>query len=220
MSNRSINLTDELYDYMLSVSLREHDVLRKLREETAKHEMHNMQISPEQGQFMAMLAKLIGAKYTLEIGVFTGYSALSVALALPDDGKIIACDISAEYTSIARRYWKEAGVSHKIELHLAPAIKPLSKLIKEAHFDKFDFAFIDADKQNYDDYYEHCLQLIRPGGLIAIDNVLWDGKVLDDSIQDDNTNAIRALNKKLHADSRVDISLVPIADGLTLLRKK
>jgi predicted O-methyltransferase YrrM len=178
-----------------------------------------MQISPEQGQFMALLVKLIGAKKTLEIGVFTGYSSLVVALALPADGKIVACDVSEEYTSVARRYWQRAGVEDKIDLHIAPALETLDKLLTAGEAETFDFAFIDADKGNYDNYYERCLELIRPGGLIAIDNVLWSGKVADTEIQDNQTNKIRALNRKLHEDSRITLSLVPIADGLTLAMK-
>lgn len=219
MTNRTLCVTNEIYEYMLSVSFREPEVLGRLRAETATDEKAQMQIAPEQGQFMAMLIKLLGAKRTLEIGVYTGYSALWTALALPDDGKIIACDVSKEWTAVARRYWQEAGVAHKIDLRLAPAAKTLSQLIEEGRAGSFDFAFIDADKQNYDLYYESCLQLVRPGGLIAIDNVFWGGSVADSSDTDSDTEAIRALNNKIHADPRVDISMVPIADGLTLARK-
>jgi predicted O-methyltransferase YrrM len=178
-----------------------------------------MQISPEQGQFMSLLVQLIGAKKALEIGVFTGYSSLVVALALPPEGKMVACDVSEEYTSIARRYWEQAGVADKIDLRIAPAIATLDKLIAAGETDTFDFAFIDADKSSYDDYYERALKLIRPGGLIAIDNVLWSGLVADSKIQDNRTKKIRALNEKIHQDERVTISMVPIADGLTLARK-
>ena len=203
---------------MLAVSLREHEVLRELREETANDEHANMQISPEQGQFMALLTSLIGAKRTLDIGVYTGYSSLCMALALPQDGCVIACDINDEWAGIARRYWRKAGVEHKIDLHLAPAEETLeSLLITEKH--NFDFAFIDADKINYGLYYDYCLELVRYGGLIAIDNVLWDGAVADNSVNDNDTRAIRFLNEKIYADPRVEISLVPIADGLTLARK-
>jgi len=219
MSKQSLGLEQNLYDYLLSVSLREADILTQLRQETAQMPMSQMQISPEQGQFMALLVKLIGAKKTLEVGVFTGYSSLVVALALPADGKIVACDVSEEYTSIARRYWQEAGVADKIDLHIAPALETLDNLLTTGETGTFDFAFIDADKGNYDNYYERCLELIRPGGLIAIDNVLWSGKVADTEIQDNQTNKIRALNRKLHEDSRVTLSLVPIADGLTLAIK-
>ncbi len=218
MSNKTINLTEELYNYMLSVSLREPEILRQLREETTHDENANMQISPEQGQFMALLVHLLGAKRTLDIGVYTGYSALSISLALPEDGRVIACDINDEWTDIARRYWQKAGVEDKIDLRLAPALETLQILLEQDE-SNFDFAFIDADKINYDQYYEYCLKLIRAGGLIAIDNVLWDGAVADTSINDHDTRAIRALNEKIHTDPRVEITLVPIADGLTLARK-
>jgi len=219
MTRRTIPLTDALYDYMLDVSLREPDVLRQLREETARHVMAECQISPEQGQFMALLVKLIGAKRTLEIGVFAGYSAAWVALALPDDGQVIACDVSEEWTAIARRYWKKAGIADKIDLLLAPAVETLESLVQTGQENSFDFAFIDADKANYDAYYEYCLKLVRPGGLIALDNTLAQGRVLTD-LTSEYARAVRALNEKLHADTRVDISLVPIADGLTLARKR
>ena len=219
MARRTISLTNALYDYMLDISLREPDVLRQLREETARHAMAECQISPEQGQFMALLVKLIGAKRTLEIGVFTGYSASWVALALPDDGQVIACDVNEEWTAIARRYWKEAGIADKIDLHLAPAVETLTKLVQTGQENSFDFAFIDADKASYDAYYEYCLKLVRPGGLIALDNMLAQGRVLTD-LTSQYARTIRALNEKLHADTRVDISLVPIADGLTLARKR
>ena len=219
MPKQTLGLEQNLYDYLLSVSLREPTILSKLRQETAQLPMSQMQISPEQGQFMALLVKLIGAKKTLEVGVFTGYSSLVVALALPEDGKIVACDVSEEFTSIARRYWQEAGVADKIDLHIAPALETLGHLLTTGEAGTFDFAFIDADKGNYDNYYEQCLKLIRPGGLIAIDNVLWSGRVADTEIQDNQTNKIRDLNRKLHEDSRITLSLVPIADGLTLAIK-
>jgi predicted O-methyltransferase YrrM len=219
MARRTIPLTDALYDYILDVSLREPDVLRRLREETAHHAMAECQIAPEQGQFMALLVKLIGARRTLEVGVFTGYSAAWVALALPPDGQVVACDVSEEWTAVARRYWEEAGISDRIDLRLAPAVETLEKLGKAGQEDRFDFAFIDADKPSYDAYYEHCLKLVRPGGLIAFDNMLRHGRVLEKT-QDEGTQVVQALNKKLHADARVDISLVPIADGLTLARKR
>ncbi|MDZ8138946.1 MAG: class I SAM-dependent methyltransferase [Nostoc sp. DedQUE04] len=220
MPKQSIGLDNQLYNYLLSVSLREPEILGKLRQETANHPRSGMQISPEQGQFMSLLVQLIGAKKTLEVGVFTGYSSLSVALALPPDGKIIACDVSKEFTAIARRYWQEAGVADKIDLRLAPALETLDKLLATGQAETFDFAFIDADKENYDGYYERSLQLVRPGGLIAIDNVLWSGQVADKQNQDESTQAIRALNEKLHHDERVTLSLVPIADGLTLAIKR
>ncbi len=219
MANKTIGLEGNLYQYLQSVSLRETEILQQLRQETAKLPMGMMQIAPEQGQFMALLIQLMGAKKTLEIGVFTGYSSLAVALALPEDGKIVACDVSEEYTAMARRYWQKAGVTDKIELHLAPALETLAKLITAGESNSFDFAFIDGDKSNYAQYYEQALQLIRPGGLIAVDNVLWSGKVADPEVQDNRTKNIRAFNQKLKEDSRIQLSLVPIADGLTLALK-
>ncbi|RUR73759.1 class I SAM-dependent methyltransferase [Chlorogloeopsis fritschii PCC 9212] len=219
MANQTIGLTQQLYDYLLSVSVREPEILTQLRQETAKHPMAEMQIAPEQGQFMGLLVQLIGAKKTLDIGVFTGYSSLVVALALPADGKVVACDVSEEYTAIARRYWQQAGVAEKIELHIAPALETLEQLLAAGEEETFDFAFIDADKSNYENYYELALQLVRPKGLIAIDNVLWSGRVADRHVQDNRTNKIRGLNQKLHQDQRVTISMVPIADGLTLAMK-
>jgi caffeoyl-CoA O-methyltransferase len=213
-------VTENLADYIRSVTLREPDVLKRLREETAKLPNAIMQICPEQGQFMGLLMQLLGAQRTLEVGVFTGYSSTVVALALPEDGKIIACDISPDYTAIARRYWREAGVEHKVELRLAPAIETLDALLAEGQSGSFDFAFIDADKENYGGYYERALKLLRPGGVIAVDNVLWHGKVLDGSVQDADTRAIRALNEKLHGDERVTVSMLPIGDGLTLACKR
>ena len=220
MARRTMSLTDELYDYILSVSLREPEVLFRLREETAALPWAECQISPEQGQFIAFLVRLLGARRALEVGVFTGYSSLWVALALPEDGQMIACDVNAEWTTTAQRYWREAGVDHKIDLRLAPAVETLDELVETGESSSFDFAFIDADKQNYDAYYERCLRLVRPGGLIAIDNVLRYGLVADEGAQDWTTRETRTLNRKLHADERVDISLVPIADGLTLVRKR
>lgn len=220
MANQTLGIEPQLYNYLLSVSLREPEILRQLREETIQHPMARMQIAPEQGQFMALLVQLIGAKKTLEIGVFTGYSALVVALALPPDGRLVACDVSAEFTAIARGYWQKAGVADKIGLHIAPALETLDQLLAAGEAESFDFAFIDADKSNYDGYYERSLQLVRPGGLIVIDNVLWSGKVADREVQDNRTTKIRALNEKLHQDQRINLSLVPIADGLTLAQKK
>jgi predicted O-methyltransferase YrrM len=217
---KNLGLDQQLYDYLLSTSLRESEILRQLREETANHPMGLMQIPPEQGQFMSLLVQLMGAKKTVEIGVFTGYSALSIALALPADGKIIACDVNEEYTAIARHYWQQAGVADKIDLRLAPALETLDQLLANGEGKTFDFAFIDADKENNDAYYERCLQLLRPGGLIAIDNVLSFGRVADPSVQDEQTKIIRAFNKKLHQDERVTLSVVPIADGLTLALKR
>ncbi|MEQ8381587.1 MAG: class I SAM-dependent methyltransferase [Coleofasciculus sp. A1-SPW-01] len=220
MSNKTLGLDTPLYKYLLSVSLREPDILQKLRQETATHPDSAMQIAPEQGQFMAFLVQLMGAMKTLEIGVFTGYSVLAVALALPKDGKIVACDVSEDYTAIARRYWDAAGVSDKIDLRLAPALETLDELLAAGQAETFDFAFIDADKVNYLAYYERSLQLIRPGGLIAIDNVLWGGRVADSQMQDKNTAAIRAFNQAISQDEQVILSLVPIADGLTLALKR
>jgi caffeoyl-CoA O-methyltransferase len=220
MTRETITVDDQLYDYILDVSLREPPLLEELREETARMPASDCQISPEQGQFMAFLVKLLGARRTLEIGVFTGYSALWVAQALPEEGQIVACDISEAWTAVARRYWKEAGVDDKIELHLAPAAETLNRLIEEGQGGSFDFAFIDADKAGYDTYYEQCLTLLRPGGLIAIDNVLRDGRVIHERPPSEGTRAIQRLNRKLHTDPRIDLSLVPIADGLTLARKR
>jgi caffeoyl-CoA O-methyltransferase len=220
MSRPNEYLPENIYDYMNSVSIREPAILRKLREETASHPMGGMQIPPEHGQFLALLMQLTGARRTLEVGVFTGYSSLAVALALPDDGNILACDVSEEYTSVARRYWKEAGVDHMIDLRLKPALETLHELIAQRQHNRFDFAFIDADKANYEGYYECALELVRPGGLIAIDNVLWHGRVIDPEANDADTLAIRAINKKLLGDSRVAISMLPISDGLTLACKR
>jgi predicted O-methyltransferase YrrM len=220
MSNRSITLNDALYDYLLSVSLRETDLQRRLREETAAYPNASMQIAPEQGQFMALLVRLMGARRCLEVGVFTGYSSLAVALALPDEGRIVACDVSEEWTAVARRYWAEAGVAHRIDLKLAPAIETLDALIASGEAGSYDLAFIDADKTGYLAYYERALELLRPGGLIVADNTLWSGRVADPEVASEDTVALRHFNEHLHHDGRVDLSLVPIGDGLTLARKK
>jgi len=220
MSNQTISITDSIYKYLCENSLREDEVLSSLRAYTYRMEQRNMQISPEQGQFMQLLIKLMGAKNTIEIGVFTGYSSLCVALALPLDGKIIACDISTKYTDIAEKYWKDANVRNQIDLRIGPALDTLQKLIDKGLSNTFDFSFIDADKINYDNYYELSLKLLRPGGLIAIDNVLWSGDVVDERINDIDTESIRSLNKKIYIDKRVDISILPIGDGLTLALKK
>ncbi len=220
MANKTLGLESNLYEYLQQVSVREAEVLKQLREETKKQPMAIMQIAPEQGQFMALLVQLMGAKKTLDIGVFTGYSALVVALALPSDGQVIACDINEETTKIAQKFWEKAGVDHKIDLRLAPALETLDQLIAEGENNTFDFAFIDADKSNYDNYYEKVLWLLKPGGLIAIDNVLWGGKVADFDVKDNRTKKIRNFNEKLHQDPRIVLSLVPIADGLTLALKK
>jgi len=220
MSNRTLSMTDDLYAYLLKVSLREPELLQRLREETAQHPRHGMQISPEQGQFMQLLVKLCGARRCIEVGVFTGYSSLAVALALPTDGRIVACDISDEYTAIARRYWRAAGVADRIDLRLAPALTTLDGLLEEGETDSYDFAFIDADKANYLNYYQRIFKLLRPGGLLAVDNVLWDGGVIDVEDHSEDTEAIRAFNLAVHADQRIELSMLPIGDGLTLVRKR
>lgn len=219
MSTRSIGLSDSLYEYLLSISLRETEIQRQLREATSRLPHGSMQISPEQGQFMALLVKLIGAKKCLEIGTFTGYSALAVAMALPDDGKLIACDVNEEWTSIGKDYWARANVAQKIDLRLGAAAKSLSKLIEDGEIGSFDFVFIDADKVNYTEYYNLSLQLLRSGGLILIDNVLWSGNVADPKVNDPDTVALRQLNKALLNDQRITLSVLPVGDGLTLCRK-
>lgn len=221
MSTQVLQLTENLYRYMLSVGVRDSEILQELRQENAQHPRAVMQIAPEQGQFMGLLIQLLGVKKALEVGVFTGYSSLVVAMALPEDGQLIACDISDEYTAMARKYWKKAGVAHKIDLRIAPALDTLDQLIADGHGNSFDFAFIDADKSNYDNYYERALELIRPGGLIAIDNVLWSGRVADPVEQQNNrTKRIDGLNRKIHDDERVNMSLLPLADGLMLAMKR
>ncbi len=220
MSYRPTPLTEDLHRYLLEVSLREPALLARLREETARRGDAGMQISPEQGQFMAFLIELTGARRVLEIGTFTGYSALSMALALPPEGRIIACDIEPETTAVARRYWAEAGVAEKIDLRLAPALDTLDGLLAEGGAESFDFAFIDADKENYEAYYESCLALLRQGGLLAVDNVLWNGAVADPAARDPDTEAIRALNLRMREDPRISLSMVPISDGLSLARKR
>jgi caffeoyl-CoA O-methyltransferase len=220
MSRQSLGLSDELHDYLLSVSLRESDVLRELREETAEHPKAQMQIAPEQGQFLQMLVRMIGARRTIEIGVFTGYSALAVADALPPNGEVVACDVSEEYTRTARRYWKRAGVDDKIDLRIAPALDTLDALLDAGRTGDFDFAFVDADKTEYDGYYERCLRLLRPGGVVAFDNTLRDGRVAQDDPDSEGVRALQDLNEKLHADGRIHLSLLPLADGVTLAMKK
>ena len=220
MKKGVLGLDEELYEYLLKVSLREADSLRRLREETAAMPLSIMQIAPEQGQSMALLVELTGALRCIEVGVFTGYSSLAVALALPPEGRIIACDVSEEFTAVARRHWQEAGVAHKIDLRLAPAIETLDGLLAEGGAGAYDFAFIDAEKTEYGDYYERLLTLLCPGGLILIDNVLWSGRVADPKNDDDDTKALRAFNEKLATDERVSLSMLPVADGLTLARKR
>ena len=217
---RPTPITDSLYEYSLAVGLREPDPFRELREETSQLTDGEMQIAPEQGPLLALLVQLIGAKNCLEIGTFTGYSSLWVASAMPPDGNLICCDVSEEYTALARKYWEKAGLDVKIDLRLAPAIETLERLQTGGWLGLFDFAFIDADKANYDAYYEACLSLVRPGGLIAIDNTLWDGRVADESVTDPDTSAIRALNAKLHGDNRVSLCFLPFADGLSLAMKR
>jgi predicted O-methyltransferase YrrM len=220
MSSRTLSLDDRLYDYLLANSLREPAVLAELRAETGRMAQGMIQISPEQGQFMQLLARLLGARRCLEIGTFTGYSSLAVALALPADGRILCCDVSEEFTQVARRYWAKAGVADKMTLALGPAAATLDAMLAKGDAGRFDMAFIDADKSSYDAYYERCLRLLRPGGLILIDNVLWSGDVADPAKSDADTQAIRALNAKLAKDERVDLSLLPVGDGLTLARKR
>ena len=219
MSNKTFTLSDDLYAYLFDNSVREPDILRRLREETARDSMARMQIAPEQGQLMQLLVRLMGARRYLEVGVFTGYSSLAVALALPAEGRILACDISDTWTRVARRYWAEAGVAGKIDLRLAPALQTLDGLIGAGGDGSFDFAFIDADKTSYQGYYERALTLIRVGGLIAIDNTLWGGRVADPTAHDADTQAIRDFNRHLRDDRRVQQCLVPIGDGLSLALK-
>ena len=220
MTNKSLPVSDRLYSYLLDASLRETEVQQRLRAETAALPAARMQIAPEQGQFMQLLARLIGARRVLEVGVFTGYSSLSVALALPEDGKLIACDTNAEWTAIAQRYWKLAGVDSKIELRLAPALDTLAGLLAAGAAGSFDYVFIDADKSNYINYYERALELLRPGGIVLVDNVLWSGRVADPTESGADTRAIRAFNNHIKSDERVWLSVLPLADGLTLAMKK
>ena len=219
MSSSSINLTKQLYRYFLSVTLREDEITRRCREETASHQWAGMQVSPEQGQFMALLVKLLDARKIIELGVFTGYSSLCMARAMPPDGKLIACDVKKEYTDKAQEYWRAAGVADKIELRLAPALDTLAALLKAGAAGSFDFIFVDAIKEEYSEYYPLNYRLLRHGGMMAIDNVLWGGSVADPDNQTAETNAIRAFNKMVHEDDRVDISMLPVGDGLTLIRK-
>ena len=219
MSRNYTPITEELAAYIRVVTLREPEPLRRLREETEDHPRASMQIAQEQGQFLHLLARLMAARKTLEVGVFMGYSAAWVALALPAHGKVIACDISEEYATRARHTWREAGVEDKIELRLAPALETLDGLIAAGEAGTFDFAFIDADKQNYANYYERALVLLRTGGLVVADNVLWDGSVADPGVHDADTEALRAFNRKLHGDARVAISMATMGDGFALACK-
>lgn len=221
MSRRTLQLDDALLEYVIEHGVREHPELAALREATRTHPRAGMQISPEQGQLMQLLVQTIGARRTIEIGVFTGYSALAVALVLPDDGRILACDVSDEFTRVGRPFWKRAGIEHKIELVLQPAVNTLDARIAAGESGLYDFAFIDADKSNYASYFERCLQLVRTGGLIAIDNVLWSGRVARPADPGDaDTLALQQLNSALHDDARIDLALLPIGDGLTLARKR
>ncbi|MBI3526836.1 MAG: class I SAM-dependent methyltransferase [Betaproteobacteria bacterium] len=219
MANKTLSLSNALYTYLVEHSVREPEILQRLRAETAEDRMSMMQIGPEQGQFMQLLVRLMGAKNCLEVGVFTGYSSLAVALVLPPDGRIVACDVSEKWTAIARKYWMEAGVAAKIDLRIAPALSTLDELIASGKAGSFDFAFIDADKINYLPYYERALTLVRTGGLIAVDNTLWGGQVIDKKSKSDDTQAIRQFNDRLRTDLRIHLSLLPIGDGVTLALK-
>ncbi|MGB1011599.1 MAG: class I SAM-dependent methyltransferase [Thiolinea sp.] len=219
MSNQTINLDPSLSRYIQSVTLRESPEMRDLRKTTSKLDDYMMQIAPEQGQFMAFLVNLMGARNCIEVGTYTGYSALAVALALPEEGRLIACDVSTDFTDVGKPFWQRAGVSDRIDLRIGPALNTLDKLIESGESEQFDFAFIDADKVSYSAYVERCYTLLRPGGVIAIDNVLWGGSVADASVDDETTAALRTLNAALHKDTRFDITMLPIGDGLTLLRK-
>ena len=220
MSHRTLNLDDRLYRYLVDHSVRETDLMRELREVTAQQEMSRMQIGPEQGQFMALLVELLGAQRIIEIGTFTGYSALCMAQAMPDQGELVCCDISEEWTEIGRSFWKRAGVEGRIRLQIAPALDTLDGLIEQGGTGQYDMAFIDADKTSYLHYYERCLTLLRDGGLMMFDNTLWNGSVADPDDDEADTRSLRELNDRLYGDRRVSISLVPIGDGLTLARKR
>jgi predicted O-methyltransferase YrrM len=217
---KQVAMTPELYQYMLDVSLREHPTMERLRNDTSVHELANMQVAPEQAQFMQMLLRILRAKTVLELGTFTGYSALAMSLALPEDGRVITCDISKQWTKDAQSYWEEAGQNKKIQLKIGPALETLHVLLNDFGTDQFDFIFIDADKTNYLHYYELALQLIKPTGIIAIDNIFWDGKVVDPNEVGSQTREIRKLNQLLKTDERVHVSLLPIADGLFLIQLK
>ena len=220
MANKTMGISDDLAAYVVKVGTREPDVLARLREETAEIPQHNMQTAPEQGAFLALLVELIGARRCIEVGTFTGYSSTAVALALPEDGQIVCCDVSEEWTSLARKYWAEAGVSGKVDLRIAPATETLDQLVAGGQEATYDFAFVDADKAGYDAYYERLLRLIRPGGLIVFDNMLWGGDVLDTDPSDEDTKALQALNAKLARDERITLCLLPVADGVTLARRR
>jgi predicted O-methyltransferase YrrM len=219
VSTKSIGLSEDLHAYLVKVGVREAPILQRLRAETAEMPMARMQISPEQGAFMALLVGLIGARTYLEVGTFTGYSSLSVAMALPANGRVTCCDISREWTDVARRYWTEAGVADRVDLRLGPAVETLDALLAEGAASSYDFAFLDADKPNYAAYYERILELLRPGGVLGIDNVLWSGRVADPAVDDEDTRALRELNEQIASDSRVELAMLPIGDGLSLVRK-
>jgi predicted O-methyltransferase YrrM len=220
MTNNTLGLSDALRSYLLDVGVREPEVLARLREETAALPEHDMQIAPEQGALLSLLVELLGARRCLEVGTFTGYSSTAVALALPEDGELTCCDVSREWTDVARRYWAEAGVADMVDLRIAPAVETLDALLAEGRAGGYDFAFVDADKTGYDAYYDRLLSLVRPGGLIAFDNMLWGGWVADPAHDDADTSAIRALNRRLAEDERITMVLLPVADGVTLARRR
>jgi len=220
MGRKTLQLSDAVNQYLQDHSLRESNVLRQLRDETATLKEARMQLSPEQGQLLTFLVELTGARKAIEVGTFTGYSALCIAAALPNDGHLVACDVSETWTAIGQRYWEEAGVLGKIDLCIAPAVETLDKLLATGEADSFDFALIDADKENYEVYYEQILALLRAGGLLLVDNVLWSGKVADPDDTEESTLAVRAFNRKVHEDDRVSLSMLPIGDGMTLIRKR
>ncbi len=220
MTSKSIGLPDAVHDYVLRWGLREPSILARLREETAAHPRSSMQIAPEQGAVLALLVELLEARRCLEIGTFTGYSSLAVALALPDDGRLVCCDVSDEYTAVARRYWTEAGVADRVDLRLGPAVESLDRLLADGAAGTFDLAFIDADKPSYPAYWERCLELVRPGGVVALDNVLWGGRVADPAADDESTRTLRRVNEMIAADPRVRHVLLAIADGMTIARKR
>ena len=220
MTSKSIGLPDAVHDYVLRWGLREPSILARLREETAAHPRSSMQIAPEQGAVLALLVELLEARRCLEIGTFTGYSSLAVALALPDDGRLVCCDVSDEYTAVARRYWTDAGVADRVDLRLGPAVESLDRLLADGAAGTFDLAFIDADKPSYPAYWERCLELVRPGGVVALDNVLWGGRVADPAADDESTRTLRRVNEMIAADPRVRHVLLAIADGMTIARKR
>jgi predicted O-methyltransferase YrrM len=220
MTSKSIGLPDDVYDYVLAHGVREPAILARLREETAAHPLAQMQIEPLQGAIFRLLVELLDVRSYVEVGTFTGYSSLAVALAMPADGRLVCCDVSEEYTNVARRYWAEAGVADRVDLRIGPGVDTLDSLLAEGHENTFDLAFIDADKKSYPDYYERCLRLVRPGGLVALDNVLWGGEIADMTKQDRDTLALRAVNELVRDDERVTEVLLPVADGMTLARKR